>query len=275
MSSPIEGVSGDFGRKSSVETIQSYNAHIDAANEEEKKPAITSNFLSNDMTSAADSARSETPVSEPPKPGEAEVIKERLLESFEEAQEIIQEDRIADSKIDTDKDGIPDHLDATGNDTLIEQAYDEAAKRIGSEQVQAFVSVLAMLNNFDLTNYEHTKVNGDPMSLSAIATAGCAQMALIHSAKLNNSTEIHTFNQKDLQKMLKDHQRRMNAGKKERLEVVSKLVAEIPTTKDKLLELCPQLKNLPKAECYTRLNRMLKNLEAMKKSLITPASAEA
>ncbi|MDE6576270.1 MAG: hypothetical protein K2L24_02640 [Opitutales bacterium] len=295
MSDPIERVSGSCS-SSGIRQMEIVKACLDIQNYTQNTTADTdSEEPRNGVSTAADVRKTEDkPVdnlnkndietsNEKPSSvitvqGQNEVTetsKEETLDRFEKIDEAIEAAYKKEISQDTDKDGIPDFLDASGNDTLIEQAYDEAAKRIGSEQVRAFVSILSMLNNFDLTNFDRSTVNGDPMSLSAIATAGCAQMALMHSRQLSNTTEIRAFNPENLKKLLQNQQEKTKAEKKAALKTAETLLGEIPTTKEELLKLCPQLNKLPPERQEIHLNRILKNLDAMKKSLITPASAEA
>lgn len=271
--SGVEAISGNSG---GVDRVDAAKAYMEAAYAEEASTAEISNVPSNGISSVSDNAGSESSVSAPP-PGEAEVIKEKVLESFEKIDEAIEDAYVDDISQDSDHDGIPDFLDATGSDTLIEQAYDQEAERLAAEK-HAFVSMMAMLSNFDLTNFEHTKVNGDPTSLSAIAAAGCAQVALMHSHRLSEASEMRPLGPASLKKLLQDHQKKTADEKRAALQKAGDLLSTLPTDKGELLALlksCPQIKKLPPAKQQLHIDRMLNNLEVMKRSLITPASAEA
>lgn len=263
--SGIEAISGNSG---GVDRVDAAKAYMEAAYAEEASTAEISNVPSNGISSVSDSAGSESPVSAPP--GEAEAIKEKVLESFEKIDEAIEDAYVDEISQDADKDGIPDFLDATGKDSLTEQHYDSEAERLAAEQ-HAFVSMLAMLSNFDLTNFEHTTVNGDPTSLSAIAAAGCAQVALMHSRRLSEASEMRPLGPASLKKLLQNHQKKTADEKRTALQNTGDLLARIPTNEKELIKAYPELEKLSPAQ----RNRMLKNLEVMKRSLITPASAEA
>lgn len=272
MSSPIEGISGNSG---GVDRVDAAKAYMEAARVEQASPVGISDKPDKDIERVENHAISGTDAT----PGkiDAERVVGTVRDNIEQTEEDIQEALQDSLSSDVDNDGIPDHLDATGKDSLTEQHYDSEAERLAAEQ-HAFVSILAMLNSLDLTKMKNVTINGDPTSLSAIATAGCAQMALMHSHQLNNLTETHVFNKDNIKKLLQDHQKKTEDEKRAALQKADTLLSTLPTDKGELLALlksCPQIKKLPPAKQQLHIDRMLKNLEVMKKLPITPASAEA
>jgi hypothetical protein len=135
---------------------------------------------------------------------------------------------------DTDGDGILDFLDKTGSETQIEQMYDADFAR-GLEQrmenVRALISLMSMFNNLDLTKYASipTEHGGDP--LTVMVAAGAAQTALMHSAQLQAPLPDSISKRDSMAKLIKNYKQQSDKCKRKNLETLGRLLKGITDAK--------------------------------------------
>ena len=175
---------------------------------------------------------------------------------------------------DSDGDGIIDKLDTSGDESQIEQMYDKAAEGASEENVRSFISLMAMFSNLDLTKMNQYLVSGDSQSLAVQATAGCAQVAIMHSCNLQTQTDFLAATHNDVKKMLQNFQGQDNQLKLKNLNTLANLVGSLPKAEDakKLLQDHPGFKKLPPEKQNALINRFADNLACLKemKKVLTP-----
>ncbi len=239
MSSPISGIDDSPQGKDMIDVINSYNSYIDSTNNNNSSAEISSNT---ELTSASDiSAPTITGTAFPLTDVEvsnstscstiASLDEQKTISSSEELSEGIKE-----AFIDSDGDGLPDNIDSTGKESQIEQAYDkECAERNASEEsVRAFASIMSMLGNLDLTALSNSFQEGNSQSLSVQVAAGSAQVALTHTAQLQEIPNKSCANKEDIKSLMQKHQQQTKAMKVKNLQALSKLVHTRPVDSKRL-----------------------------------------
>ncbi|MDR1435504.1 MAG: hypothetical protein LBI77_03830 [Puniceicoccales bacterium] len=130
---------------------------------------------------------------------------------------------------DTDGDGILDYLDRTGGDSQIKQAYDEEAERAASpENMRAFMSLMSMFKNLDLTALSGKFTENGGESLASMAIAGMAQTAMTHSANLQEPPKNTILKKQDVKKAIEQYKNQSNKEKRANLAVLDKFIDAIP-----------------------------------------------
>ncbi|MDR2200570.1 MAG: hypothetical protein LBN94_00430 [Puniceicoccales bacterium] len=135
--------------------------------------------------------------------------------------------------LDSDGDGVLDFLDPTGSDSRIEQMYDEEAA-LKQENVRAFISLLSMLNNLDLT-----RISGDQFkensgdALTVMVMAGMAQRALMHSDKLQEPPQNIIVKKQDIKKLANEYKNQTKKARYNDVITLSRLVNTLPPTEPK------------------------------------------
>ncbi|MDR0590608.1 MAG: hypothetical protein LBG09_02015 [Puniceicoccales bacterium] len=152
---------------------------------------------------------------------------------------------------DTDSDGILDFLDKTGSESQMEQWYDEEFK-MQTEMVRAFASLMSIFNNLDLTKFSGQSLEPGGDSLTVMAMAGAAQVAITHSAALQNPPANIQPNKEDVKKLIEQYKNLDNKGKRLNLTHLLRAVEELPKT-DPMRELLLK-------ECKTALAKRGKNV---------------
>ncbi|MDR2812905.1 MAG: hypothetical protein LBB05_03930 [Puniceicoccales bacterium] len=163
---------------------------------------------------------------------------------------------------DTDGDGILDFLDRTGSETQIEQMYDKDFERKLEERkhenVRAFMSLMSMFGNLDLTKNASTSTETGSNPIVE-AAAGAAQISIMHSARIQEliltpivtqkEQELHqtpasikknlelpqnpaftNLAQKDLKKLIRQYRNQSNPNKQNNLKLLDYLVEAMPAT---------------------------------------------
>jgi hypothetical protein len=130
---------------------------------------------------------------------------------------------------DTDGDGILDFLDATGSETQIEQMYDKDFER-KQENVRAFISLMSIFSNLDLTKFskQFTEPGGD--SLTTMVAAGVAQVALTHSARLQEPPPNITPKKEDIKNLIEQYKKQSDKNKLSNLRALDHFVEAMPAT---------------------------------------------
>ncbi len=187
----IEGISG-ASSQDRADKISLYMSCIDSENQDDNREFETGN--SYDGNTAAD-------ISPGILDNDSSVSLSVAIESDSEMCNVIKE-----AFMDSDGDGIPDNIDATGKESQIEQAYDKDAKEraISEENARAFASLFAMLSNLDLTKLDNFYQHGNTKSLAVQAMAGAAQVALTNTARLQDQTNIPQAKPEDVQQLIKN-----------------------------------------------------------------------
>ncbi|MDR1303220.1 MAG: hypothetical protein LBJ81_01215 [Puniceicoccales bacterium] len=135
---------------------------------------------------------------------------------------------------DTDGDGVLDFLDRTGSESQMEQWID-AEFEMQTENVRAFATLMSIFNNLDLTKFskQFTEPGGD--SLTVMVAAGAAQVAITHSAALQNLPTNVQLKKKDVKKLI-------NLGKKSRdltnLQRAAEALPETDPMREPILKAC-------------------------------------
>ncbi|MDR1590546.1 MAG: hypothetical protein LBR92_00925 [Puniceicoccales bacterium] len=135
---------------------------------------------------------------------------------------------------DSDGDGILDFLDQTGSESQIEQMYDKDFERKlearKEEAMRGFFSIMSMFNNLDLTKFSGKLKEAGGDSLITMAAAGAAQVALTHSARLQELPKNHIPQKADLKQLIKQYKNKSQAAKLNNLKLLNYCVEAMPET---------------------------------------------
>ncbi|MDR2372108.1 MAG: hypothetical protein LBD60_03105 [Puniceicoccales bacterium] len=132
---------------------------------------------------------------------------------------------------DSDGDGILDFIDWTGSESQIEQMYDKDFERKlearKEEAMRGFLSLMSMLNNFDLTKASgnFAEHGGDP--LIVMVAAGAAQTSLMHSANLQNLPLTHIPKKKDIKRLVQQYKNKSRKAKIKNLRALDRFVKDM------------------------------------------------
>jgi hypothetical protein len=130
---------------------------------------------------------------------------------------------------DTDCDGILDFLDKTGSKTQIENWRDNVSK-MDAETVRAFTALMAIFGHLDLTKFPNQYLEPGGDSLTIAVASGAAQVALMHSASLQNLPPNAQFNKEDIKKLIELYKKQSNENKLKNLEMLNRFVDAMPET---------------------------------------------
>jgi hypothetical protein len=135
---------------------------------------------------------------------------------------------------DTDGDGILDFLDRTGSESQIEQMYDKDFERKlearKEEAMRGFLSLISMFNNFDLTKFSKQASEPGGDALTVMVAAGAAQVSLMHSARLQELPSNYIPQKEDLKQLMKQYKNKSKEAKIKNLMALDKFVEAMPET---------------------------------------------
>ncbi|MDR1366876.1 MAG: hypothetical protein LBJ13_03150 [Puniceicoccales bacterium] len=128
---------------------------------------------------------------------------------------------------DADGDGILDFIDRTGSETQTEQLHDEGFEPKDTN-VRAFISLMSMLSHLDLTRMDDKFTENGDNSLASMAIAGMAQVAIMHSARLQEPLSNVTVSKQDIKKSIEDFNNQTKEEKLKTLINLAKIIDKIP-----------------------------------------------
>jgi hypothetical protein len=109
----------------------------------------------------------------------------------------------------------------------MEQWYDRDFKR-GTEMVQGFASLMSMLGHLDLTKFSNQNSEPGGDSLSTMVLAGVGQVAMTHSALLQNPPPNIQPNKEDIKKLTELYKKLTHEKKLHNLEATCHFLTEMP-----------------------------------------------
>lgn len=268
MAEAIDAVDG-IQKKSSSDQISIITSYSDQAWEEKNFDFIIDG-ATKDITPASDigqssASSSASDVQTSLKNG-VEVSSTTNTPSIQEQDNVIVinslEDLEPDLFVDTDGDGTVDKNDATGKETQIEQAYDRDAA-MATENTRAFLSLMSMFRNLDLTRFNSRFINGDSQSLAVQAAAGAAQVALMSTAQLQEFPQTAQAKREKFSQLVNQFRKQEKELKVKNLEYLAQLLdGDNPA---KMLEMAEKM-NIPDKQ----KQRLIENLMLLQKILPKP-----
>ncbi|MDR0740330.1 MAG: hypothetical protein LBF34_01310 [Puniceicoccales bacterium] len=135
------------------------------------------------------------------------------------------------NSIDSDGDGNLDFLDWTGSESQIEQWYDKDFERKlearKEEAMGSFLSLMPMLNNFDLTKAlgNFTEHGGDAMIV--MAAAGIAQVAFMYNANIKELFPNYIFSKEDVRQLMNQYNNKSKEAKIKNLLALNRFIEDM------------------------------------------------
>jgi hypothetical protein len=127
-----------------------------------------------------------------------------------------------------DGDGILYFVDRGGSESQMEQVSDKDSER-KQENIRSFMSCMSMLGNWDLTRMSDEFTDNRDNSLTSVAIAGIAQIARMHSARLQQPLSNVPIKKQDLKKAIEMFNSQTKEAKPISLITLAKIMDKIPT----------------------------------------------